>query len=262
MRFIVGRRTRTSKIPSNNDQTKATPPDCRTKGRGDRRRSRPSPSLGSSDTVELIDTYWTRPVSGERCACLRLGTWTRWKTIGDIRFFWERRICGPEAARSTRSHVSKHDKIPPTGSKFAATVLTLPSVGVGVCAIDIHPNSLPSRVISTLPLPSKCKNFFPLLMMADQSGSTHFRPRFESALQAYQETTGVTLAEHPLTVQLRNPRSVESEFIRTILQCEARASSDLLGSDRTMRSIESIVSMLFTLSAASSFGDAIELVRT
>jgi len=97
--------------------------------------------------------------------------------------------------------------------------------------------------------------------MADQSGSTRFRARFESALQAYQETTGVTLAEHPLTAQLRNPRSAESESIRTILKCEARASSDLLGSDRTMRSIESTVSMLFTLSAAASFGDAIDLVR-
>jgi hypothetical protein len=97
--------------------------------------------------------------------------------------------------------------------------------------------------------------------MADQSGSTRFRARFESALQAYQETTGVTLAEHPLTAQLRNLRSVESESISTILQCEARESSDLLGSDRTMRSIESTVSTLFTLSAAASFGDAIDLVR-
>jgi len=95
--------------------------------------------------------------------------------------------------------------------------------------------------------------------MADQSGSTHFRVRFESALQAYQQMTGIKLAEHPLTLQIQNLHSVKS--IIGILENEARASSGLLGSDRIMKSIESTVSMLFTLSAAASFDDAIGMVR-
>jgi hypothetical protein len=94
--------------------------------------------------------------------------------------------------------------------------------------------------------------------MVAQSGSTHFRARFESALQAYQQTTGIILAEHPLTLQIQNLHSVKS--ITGILENEARASRDLLGSDRIVNTIESTVSMLFTLSAATSFDDAIGMV--
>jgi hypothetical protein len=94
--------------------------------------------------------------------------------------------------------------------------------------------------------------------MADQPQSTHFRARFESALQAYQKTTGITLTEHPLALQLHSCRSVES--IATILKYEARTSSDLLGSDRVVESIESTISILFALSSTVFFGDAIGLV--
>ena len=96
--------------------------------------------------------------------------------------------------------------------------------------------------------------------MADHSESTPFRTRFESALQNYQQTTGVTLAEHPVTSHIQNLQSLES--ITEILKYEARASSDLLGTDRIMHLIESTASMLFTLSAAASFGDAITMVRS
>jgi hypothetical protein len=95
--------------------------------------------------------------------------------------------------------------------------------------------------------------------MASHSVSTCFWAHFESALQAYQKTTGVTLARHPFAWQLQNPHSVES--ITTVLKYEARASSDLLGGDEMINSIECTVSMLFTLSATPSFGDATGLVR-
>ena len=94
--------------------------------------------------------------------------------------------------------------------------------------------------------------------MADQSGSTHFRTRFESALQAYHKTTSVVLAEHPLAVGLQNCYSVES--VTTLLKHETQAFSDLSGSDRIMDLMKSIVSILFALSAAAPFGDAIGLV--
>jgi hypothetical protein len=78
-------------------------------------------------------------------------------------------------------------------------------------------------------------------------------------LQTYRQTTGVTLVEHPLAVQLLGCNEVE--FITTILKREAHASSDLLGSDKIMTLIESIVAILSTLSATASFRDAIGLVR-
>jgi hypothetical protein len=95
--------------------------------------------------------------------------------------------------------------------------------------------------------------------MANQSGSSRFKARFESALQSYQQTTGLTLAEHPLTVELRSCHSVDS--ITAILKREARASNDVLGSHRIKSSIESIVSMLSALSTTAPLGDATNLVR-
>jgi hypothetical protein len=95
--------------------------------------------------------------------------------------------------------------------------------------------------------------------MANQSESTRFKVRFESALQTYQQTTGLTLAEHPLAVELRSCHSVDS--ITAILKREARTSNDVLGSHRIKSSIESIVSMLSALSTTASLGDATNLVR-
>jgi hypothetical protein len=96
--------------------------------------------------------------------------------------------------------------------------------------------------------------------MADHTGFTRFRARFESALEAYRQTTGLTLTEHPLAVQLQSCRSIES--ITTILTRSARASTSFSAeSDRIITSIKCTVSMLFTLSATASFGDAIGLVR-
>ena len=95
--------------------------------------------------------------------------------------------------------------------------------------------------------------------MANYPTSALFSARFESALQAYQHTTGVILAEHTLTVQFQNPHSAES--IATILKCEARVPSDLQESNTIANSIENIVSMLFCISTSTSFRNAIVLVR-
>jgi hypothetical protein len=95
--------------------------------------------------------------------------------------------------------------------------------------------------------------------MADQLGSTRFRAHFESALEAYQKMTGVTLIKHPLTVKFQDYHSIES--ITTIFKDESLVSSDLLKNTRITKVIESTVSMSFTISAIDSFGDAIGLVR-
>jgi hypothetical protein len=89
--------------------------------------------------------------------------------------------------------------------------------------------------------------------MVDQSG------RFQSALRAYQKKTGVTLAEHPVAVQLQNCHSVQS--ITTILLFEARAFSDHQGFGRITKAIQSTVSSLATFSTTAILGDNIGLVR-
>ena len=94
--------------------------------------------------------------------------------------------------------------------------------------------------------------------MGDHSG-TRFRARFESALRAYEKNAGVTLAEHPLALQLQSCHTVES--ITTVIQGQAQAFSGPRGSDTIMTSIKSIVSILTTVSDTASLDDAVGLVR-
>jgi hypothetical protein len=94
--------------------------------------------------------------------------------------------------------------------------------------------------------------------MADQSGSTRFRELFESALQAYEKKAGVTLAEHPLAIQLQTCESVES--ITTVLQGQAQLFSEYRGRDKVMKSIKNTVSIMSRLSATASLAVDIGLV--
>ena len=95
--------------------------------------------------------------------------------------------------------------------------------------------------------------------MGDQSGSAHFQTLFDSALQAYEKHTGMPLPEHPLAAQLQDCHSVEA--ITTLLQHQAKDFSDFRGKNKTMKLIESTVSILSTLSANTAIGGCIGLVR-
>ena len=95
--------------------------------------------------------------------------------------------------------------------------------------------------------------------MSLQSGSSRFGVLFESALQDYQKQTGMTLAEHPFAEQPQNYQSVES--VTALLQGQAQTLGEFKGSDRIMKSLKSIASVLFSLSASTALGGAIGLVR-
>jgi len=91
--------------------------------------------------------------------------------------------------------------------------------------------------------------------MADQSGSSRFRELFDSALRAYEEETGVTLANHQFAVKLQGCDSVEG--ITALLQAQAK---DFKKSENIAKSMETIVSILTPLSSAASLPDAVGLV--
>ena len=95
--------------------------------------------------------------------------------------------------------------------------------------------------------------------MGDQSGSAHFQTLFDSALQAYEKKTGVSLAKHVLATQLQDCHSVES--ITMLIQHQAKDLSDFRGKSRIMNLIQNTVSILSTLSANSALGGSIGLVR-
>ena len=94
--------------------------------------------------------------------------------------------------------------------------------------------------------------------MADQSGSSRFQTLFESALQAYEQKTGVTLAQHPLVQQLQSCHSAQDTI--ALLQGQVQAS-DEIRRDKIIESIKAIVSILTPLSTAASLADAFSPVR-
>jgi hypothetical protein len=95
--------------------------------------------------------------------------------------------------------------------------------------------------------------------MAGQSGSARFEALFESALQNYQKTTGVALAQHPLAIDLQSCKSADD--ITTLLQDQIQAFSKFRESDRMMKAIRTTVSMLTPLSDAASLANTVGLVR-
>jgi hypothetical protein len=95
--------------------------------------------------------------------------------------------------------------------------------------------------------------------MAHQSESARFQALFDPALPAYEKMTGVSLAQHPLAVNLQSCDSVEA--ITGLLQDQAQAFSHLQGSDNIMKSLMTTVSNLSKLSSAASLADAFGLVR-
>ena len=97
--------------------------------------------------------------------------------------------------------------------------------------------------------------------MGDHSQSSRFRLLFESALQEYQTQTGTTLAGHPLAEKLQRCDSIES--ITTVLEEQARAFGEFRlggGDGRLMKSLKTVVSVLYTLSVSTDLGEAIGLV--
>jgi hypothetical protein len=93
--------------------------------------------------------------------------------------------------------------------------------------------------------------------MADQSGSPSFQTLFESALQAYEEKTGVTLARHPLAHQLQSCHSTEE--IITLLQGQVQAFEERRR-NKIIKSIKATVSILTPLSAAAFLANDFGLV--
>ena len=95
--------------------------------------------------------------------------------------------------------------------------------------------------------------------MAGPSRSAHFEGLFESALQDYESKTGVSLAKHPLVVDLERCHSTDD--ITTLLQGRAQAFSKIPERDRMMKAIKATVSILIPLSDAPSLTDAFGPVR-
>jgi hypothetical protein len=127
------------------------------------------------------------------------------------------------------------------------------------CAPILVPRSYPH-----IPLPRRTNTHIPTSHsfvgrnMSDQSGSLLFQALFESALQDYENQTGIPLASHPLAEQLQNCQSVD--FVTTLLQEETQAFRKFRGRDKIIKSLKNVVSALSSVSAAASLGQAVGMV--
>ena len=89
--------------------------------------------------------------------------------------------------------------------------------------------------------------------------SSSFQGLFNAALQEYQNQTGCELMEHPLAKRLETCDSVES--ITAILQEQAAIFRNFRGDDgKLMKSVQSSVDVLYTLSVSTILGEGIGLV--
>jgi hypothetical protein len=95
--------------------------------------------------------------------------------------------------------------------------------------------------------------------MNDQSELSHLQVLFEAALQDYEKQTGVALARHPLAERLQDCGSVES--VIAVLHEQTQAFSGSREKDKVMKPLKNAVSVLYKLSAAANFGQAVGLVR-
>jgi hypothetical protein len=76
-------------------------------------------------------------------------------------------------------------------------------------------------------------------------------PAASESLQEYERQTGIELLKHPLAEQLRYSDSAES--ITAILQEQIPACSEFGGTDRIMKPLSGLVSVLYALPASIDF---------
>ena len=106
--------------------------------------------------------------------------------------------------------------------------------------------------------PTTRSHFFVACDMSDQLEASRFEDLFESALRDYEEQTRIPLAKHPLAEKLQNCKSVDS--VTTLLLEQVRAFSKLRGSDKIVKSLQSVVSALSRVSAIAAVGHDIGAV--
>ena len=123
---------------------------------------------------------------------------------------------------------------------------------------SLRPSVLPPHSTTWTPTSYPRSPSFICCNMSDQSESSRFQTLFAFALQDYEKQTGILLPNHPLAEQLQNCQSVD--LITTILQEQARAFSKFRGSDKFMKLLKSVVSVLSRVSAAATLGQDFGLV--
>jgi hypothetical protein len=87
--------------------------------------------------------------------------------------------------------------------------------------------------------------------MSVQSGSSHLRALFETALEDYKRQTGIELVEHPLAERLQDVNSVDRV---TAILCErAQDFKEFREKDKVLKPLKKVLTVLHKLSSAPNF---------
>ena len=116
----------------------------------------------------------------------------------------------------------------------------------------------PHHILSANQHPLKSHISSLIFDMNRQSGSSHLRVLFESALKDYKRQTGIELANHPLAERLQDCNSVES--VTAILREQAQDFKDFREKDKLLKPLKRVLTVLDILSSAVYFVQDVGLV--
>jgi fungal STAND N-terminal Goodbye domain len=94
--------------------------------------------------------------------------------------------------------------------------------------------------------------------MSHQSGLSRLRVLFETALEDYEQQTGIELAKHPLAERLQYYNSVES--VTAILREQAQDFKEFQDKDKVLTPLKKVLTLLHRLSSLAVFGQGVGLV--
>jgi len=94
--------------------------------------------------------------------------------------------------------------------------------------------------------------------MNDQSGSSHLRVLFETALEDYKKETGIELAKHSLAERLQDCNSVES--VTDILREQAQDFKEFREKDKVLKPLKKVLTVLHRLPSAANVAQHVGLV--
>jgi fungal STAND N-terminal Goodbye domain len=98
------------------------------------------------------------------------------------------------------------------------------------------------------------------LDMSQPSSFSSFRSLFDSALQDYATQTGTKLDDQPLAKELQDCDTVDS--VLSVLQNQAQRFHQFRGQDgKIMKSLKSVVHVLYNVSTSSVLGEGVGIVR-
>jgi hypothetical protein len=95
--------------------------------------------------------------------------------------------------------------------------------------------------------------------MSDQSGSTHLRVLFDTALEDYKQQMGIELLKHPLAERLQYCNTVDS--VTAILREQAQDLKEFRDKDKVLGPLEKVLTVLHRVFSDVNFAQDIGLVR-